>query len=120
MVVKKERKWVMTKYPPLRKMLFAIAPAVVVALGSIPSEVMADSLAQQTGDQFADLAAYSVVKHRRHAARGEFVHGFGDDAPIYNSVAPIVPAYREPGYAYGPGRGVTNDRNLEGYPRPAD
>ena len=83
---------------------------MVVGLGSIMSEVVADSFAQQTGDQFAHLAAYSVVKHRRHATRGKFVHRYG--APVYNAVAPIVPAYREPGYSHVPGSRVTNDRNL--------
>jgi hypothetical protein len=71
---------------PLRKTLFALAPAVVVVPGLMITGAMADS-AQQAGNQQAHSAAYSVVKHRRHLAREEFVSRLGGAAPVYNAVA---------------------------------
>jgi hypothetical protein len=82
-----------------KKMVSAIAPAVVVALGFMTTDVMAGSSAHH---QLPHSAAH-------HLARGEFVHGFGNGAPVYNGVGPFVPGYRESGYAYVRGRGIPDD-----------
>lgn len=89
----------MRKYSTMRKMVSAIAPAVVVALGFMVTDVMAGPSAHR---QLSHSAAH-------HLARGEFVHGFGNGAPFYNGVGPIVSGYRQPGYAYVPGRGIPDD-----------
>jgi hypothetical protein len=104
----KRRKSVMRKHP-LRKILFTLVTAFVVVPGLMITGVMAGSSAQQAGNKQARSAASSVVKHRQHLAREEFVTLGG--APAYNAVAA--------GKRIPDRISITNDRNLEGYPQPA-
>jgi hypothetical protein len=105
----KRRKNVMKKHP-LRKILFTLVTAFAVVPGLMITGAMAGSSAQQAGNKQARSAASSVVKHRQHLAREEFLT-LGGPGPAYNAVAA--------GKRIPDRISITNDRNLEGYPRPA-
>jgi hypothetical protein len=79
---------VMRKCVMVRQILFAAAPAFILALGFMTTDVMAGST-----PKLAHSAAHSVVKHRRHVAQSEFFHAFG----------------AAPSYVYAPGKGILDE-----------
>jgi hypothetical protein len=95
----------MRKHLTLTKMLFATAPAAIVALGFMTADVMAGSSTRDGKHRLADAAAHAA--HRAHATHREFVRGFGGS--VHGAVPQIVTTGRGSGYYYMPGRGIVDE-----------
>jgi len=97
----------MRKHITLTKMLFAIAPAAIVALGFMATDVMAGSSTRDGKHRLAGEAAHAA--HRAHATHREFVRGFGGSGPVHSAVPQIVTTGRGSGYFYRPGKGIVDE-----------
>ena len=98
----------MRKPVTLAKMLFAIAPAAIVALGFVTTDVMAGSSARDGKHRPAGEVAHAAT-HRAHAAHREMVRGFDRSGSIHSAVPQIVTTGRGSGYVYVPGRGIVDE-----------
>jgi hypothetical protein len=109
----------MRKHLWSQKHLFATAPAIVVALGFMATDVTAGSSVHHGKNQITSPVARSAVQRgvqpRRRLAGQQFVHRIGNLAPAYNAVRSGVPVHREPsyvympGYVYAPGKGILDE-----------
>jgi hypothetical protein len=86
----------------LTKILFATAPAAIVALGFLTTEVMAGSSTRDGKHRLAGEAAHAA--HRAHATHREFVRG-----SAYGATPQIVTTGRGSGYFYMPRRGIVDE-----------
>jgi hypothetical protein len=88
-------------------MLFATAPAAILALGFMTTDVMAGSSARDGTHRLAGEAAQAA--HRAHATHRQFVRGRDGGGSHHGAVPQIVTTGRGSGYFYRPGRGIVDD-----------
>jgi hypothetical protein len=94
----------MRKHIRLRKMLFAAAPAFVVAFGCMTTGAMASPSAHSENSQLSRRAGHFAARHGRHVVRREAMPAFGrNDAPAYGAIPSTVFTHHRPGYVYEPG-----------------
>jgi hypothetical protein len=96
------------KYVMFPRIRFAGAPAVIMVLGIMTTDVMAASSIHNGKSAYS--AVQQRVQHHRHLVRRPIVPDSDDG--LYSTVGPSVSAYREPSYAYAPGKGIPQDCDL--------
>jgi hypothetical protein len=94
----------MRKNVILRRMLVATAPAVIVVLGFLTTDVMAGSATHDGKHRLAGEATHAAF-HRGHAAHQEMVRGFGGS--VHSAVPQTIG--RGSGYVYFPGKGIVDE-----------
>jgi len=94
----------MREHITLTKMLVATAPAAIVVVSFLTTDVMAGSATRDGKHRLAGEAAHAAF-HRGHAAHREMVRGFGGS--VHSGVPQTIG--RGSGYVYFPGKGIVDE-----------